>query len=144
MEGIRINKYLSEAGVCSRRQADQMVEAGRIIIDGVVAKMGDKVCQDSVVLLDGQVITHAEPPVLLAVNKPRGIVCTTAEVEKDNIVNFLQYPVRIYPIGRLDKDSEGLILMTNQGELVNKILRGSNHHEKEYYVRVDRPLTEAF
>lgn len=144
MEEVRINKYLSEAGVCSRRQADQMIEEGRIVIDGRIAKMGDKVRKDSVVLADGKEIIHAEPPVLLAVNKPRGIVCTTAEIEKDNIVKFLQYPIRIYPIGRLDKDSEGLILMTNQGEIVNKILRGSNYHEKEYYVRVDRPLTEAF
>lgn len=144
MEAIRLNKYLSEAGVCSRRQADAWIEAGRVQVDGKPARTGMKVTADMLVQVDGQTVEKKDKPVLLAVNKPRGIVCTTAEREKDNIVRFLNYPTRIYPVGRLDKDSEGLILMTNQGDLVNRILRGSNHHEKEYLVKVDKPLTREF
>lgn len=144
MEPVRLNKFLSEAGVCSRRQADAMIEEGRVLVNGEPAHTGMKVTPDMEIQVDGQVIGEKVHPVLLAVNKPRGIVCTTAAREKDNIVNFLQYPVRIYPVGRLDKDSEGLILMTNQGDLVNRILRGSNQHEKEYIVHVNKPLTQAF
>lgn len=144
MEPVRLNKYLSEAGVCSRRQADAMIEEGRILVNGQPAQTGMKVTADMEILVDGQPVGRKSRPVLLAVNKPRGIVCTTAEKEKDNIVQFLNYPVRVYPVGRLDKDSEGLILMTNQGDLVNRILRGSNQHEKEYIVRVNKPLTQAF
>lgn len=144
MEPVRLNKYLSEAGVCSRRQADAMIEAGRILVNGKPAHTGMKVTPDMMIQVDGQPVGQKARPVLLAVNKPRGIVCTTAEKEKDNIVQFLDYPVRIYPVGRLDKDSEGLILMTNQGDLVNRILRGSNQHEKEYIVHVNKPLTQAF
>lgn len=144
MEPVRLNKFLSEAGICSRRQADAMIEAGRILVNGEPARTGMKVTPDMEIRVDGELVGKPARPVLLAVNKPRGIVCTTAEKEKDNIVDFLHYPSRVYPVGRLDKDSEGLILMTNQGDLVNRILRGSNQHEKEYIVRVNKPLTQAF
>lgn len=144
MEPVRLNKFLSEAGVCSRRQADAMIEAGRILVNGEPARTGMKVTQDMEIRVDGEIVGKPGRPVLLAVNKPRGIVCTTAEKEKDNIVDFLKYPTRVYPVGRLDKDSEGLILMTNQGDLVNRILRGSNQHEKEYIVHVNKPLTQSF
>lgn len=144
MEPVRLNKFLSEAGICSRRQADVMIGDGRVLVDGEPAHTGMKVTSDMEILVDGEPVGKKARPVLLAVNKPRGIVCTTAEKEKDNIVNFLNYPERVYPVGRLDKDSEGLILMTNQGDLVNRILRGSNQHEKEYIVRVNKPLTQPF
>jgi pseudouridine synthase len=121
-----------------------MLEEGRIFVDGVQAIAGMKVSDENEIIIDGKPIKKEDAPVLLAVNKPIGVVCTTAEFDKDNIVDYLNYPVRIYPIGRLDKDSEGLILMTNQGELVNKILRGSNNHEKEYIVRVNKPINAAF
>lgn len=143
-EPVRINKYLSEAGVCSRREADRMIESGKVTVDGIPAEMGTKVLPGQRVCVNGKPVRMEEEEILLVVNKPIGIVCTTAEFDKDNIVDFLNYPKRVYPIGRLDKDSSGLILMTNQGELVNKILRGGNHHEKEYMVRVNRPVTPEF
>ncbi|MGN0341320.1 MAG: 23S rRNA pseudouridine(2604) synthase RluF [Roseburia sp.] len=142
--GIRINKYLSEAGVCSRREADRMVEQGRITIDGRIARMGDRILPGNQVCLDHKPVTKQECPILIAFNKPAGIVCTTAKQEKNNVVDFIGYPIRIYPIGRLDKDSQGLLLLTNQGDLVNKIMRAGNYHEKEYEVTVDRPITESF
>ena len=142
--GIRINKYLSEAGVCSRREADKKVEAGEVTIDGVVAVMGDRISPGQEVRVSGQLIEAKEPFVLLLVNKPIGIVCTLEKREKDNIINFLNYPHRIYPIGRLDKDSSGLLLMTNQGDILNKILRAGNAHEKEYIVSVNKEITEDF
>lgn len=145
MEGsVRINKYLSEAGVCSRREADRQVEAGRVTINGKVARMGDRVSPGDVVMYGSKKVSREDEVVLLAVNKPAGIVCTSEKREKDNIVDFINYPKRIYPIGRLDKTSHGLLLMTNQGELVNKIMRSGNYHEKEYIVRVDREITEHF
>lgn len=146
MEAVRLNKYLSEAGVCSRREADRLIEAGRVYVDGCKADMGMKVTPDQEIICRGKRVVHQEKPVLLAVNKPKGIVCTAANsrVEKDNIVDFIKYPQRIYPVGRLDKDSEGLILMTNQGDIVNKILRGSNDHDKEYLVKVNKPVTDSF
>lgn len=144
MEEVRLNKYLSEAGVCSRREADRAVEAGRVFVNGQKAQTGQKVTDQDRVVFDGKQVLREEEFILLAVNKPKGIVCTTAEDEADNIVDFLRYPKRIYPIGRLDKNSEGLILMTNRGDLVNRILRGGNEHEKEYLVRVNAPVTEAF
>lgn len=144
MEEIRLNKYLSEAGVCSRREADRAVSAGRVLVNGQKAQTGQKVSDGDEILFDGQKVCREEELILLAVNKPRGIVCTTAEGEGENIVDFLHYPKRIYPIGRLDKNSEGLILMTNRGDLVNRILRGGNEHEKEYLVKVDKLLTERF
>ncbi len=143
-EQVRINKYLSEAGVCSRRAADRQIEAGHVTINGRKAVMGDKVTPGDVVFFGKKQVTREEEIILLAVNKPRGIVCTAEKRERDNIVDFVNYPKRIYPIGRLDKDSRGLILMTNQGELVNKIMRSGNLHEKEYIVRVNREVTKDF
>ena len=143
-ESVRINKYLSEAGICSRREADRQIEKGNITINGRTAVMGDKVCPGYVVMFGRKKVTGEEKPVLLAVNKPRGIVCTSEKREKDNIVDYVGYPARIYPIGRLDKNSHGLILMTNQGELADAVMRGRNFHEKEYIVRVNREVTEDF
>lgn len=143
-EETRINKYLSECGFCSRREADRLLEAGRISINGQVAVMGTKVKTGDTVLVDGKPVKNHEKPVILAVNKPQGIVCTTAKVEKDNIVDFVNYKQRVYPVGRLDKSSEGLILMTNMGDLVNKIMRAGNYHEKEYLVTVNKDITDDF
>ena len=144
-EGIRLNKYLSDAGICSRREADRLIEEGRVLIDGVPASMGTKVKPGQTVCCNGQTVGGKDKPVFLVVNKPRGIVCTTSDKDRaENIVEFLNYPQRIYPVGRLDKDSEGLLLMTNQGDIVNKILRGGNNHEKEYAVAVNKPVTEEF
>lgn len=142
----RINKYLSEVGYCSRREADKLIEAGRVTINGVVPEMGTKITQDDEVAVDGKpVVDTKESFVYLAFNKPIGIVCTTdTSVEKDNIIDFINYPKRIFPIGRLDKPSEGLILLTDDGDIVNKILRASNNHEKEYVVKVDKPISQTF
>lgn len=142
--GIRLNKYLSDAGVCSRRQADRWVEEGKITINGNMAVMGQRVLPGDKVAVNGKPIKKEEDKVLLAYNKPRGIVCTTSKVEKNNIVDYINYDKRIYPVGRLDKDSSGLILLTNQGELVDKILRGSNYHEKEYIVTLNKKITPEF
>ena len=142
--GIRINKYLSEAGVCSRREADRRVQAGEVTIDGKVATMGDRVEKGQLVCVQGRVVKREEPGVLIALNKPRGIVCTAEKREKNNVIDFLNYPIRIYPIGRLDKESEGLLLLTNQGEIVNKMMRSGNMHEKEYLVTVNKPVTTDF
>ena len=143
-EGIRINKFLSEAGVCSRREADRQVENGNVTIDGKIAVMGERIFDGQKVCFMGKEVTLEEEKILLAVHKPAGIVCTAEKREKNNIVDFIHYPKRIYPVGRLDKDSTGLILMTNQGELVNKIMRAGNMHEKEYIVTVNKPVTDAF
>lgn len=145
METIRLNKYLADAGVCSRREADRLIEEGKVTVDGVVAAMGTKVTPEQKVVCNGKVVGSKEEAVFLIVNKPKGIVCTTSDKDHaQNIVEFLNYPKRIYPVGRLDKDSEGLLLMTNEGDIVNKILRGSNNHEKEYAVAVNKPVTEEF
>ena len=141
---MRLNKYLSEVGVCSRREADRLVEAGRVTVDGILAVMGQKVTGEECIEIDRKSIKKEEEKLLLAFNKPRGVVCTTSKKDKNNIVDFINYGKRIYPIGRLDKDSEGLILLTNQGELVDKILRGSNFHEKEYIVTVNKKITPEF
>ncbi|MBE6015346.1 MAG: pseudouridine synthase [Lachnospiraceae bacterium] len=143
-EGVRINKYLSECGFCSRREADRLLDAGRITVEGEVATKGSKVKPSQRIEVDGKPVVKKDRPVIIAVNKPKGIVCTTAKVEKDNIVDFVDYKSRIYPVGRLDKSSEGLILMTNMGELVNKIMRAGNYHEKEYLVSVNKDITEDF
>jgi len=142
----RLNKYLSEAGYCSRRAADRLIEAGRVTINDVVPEMGTKVASEDVVKVDGEIIGERQQDfVYLAFNKPIGIVCTTdTRVEKDNIIDFINYPKRIFPIGRLDKPSEGLILLTDDGDIVNKILRASNNHEKEYIVTVDTPISQTF
>lgn len=146
MSGVRINKFLSEAGHCSRRAADQLIEQGRVTINGKVPEMGTKIQPGDVVHVDGQQIkANKEQPVYIAFNKPVGIVCTTdTRVEKDNIIDFINYPKRIFPIGRLDKPSEGLIFLTNDGDIVNKILRARNGHEKEYIVTVNRPINSDF
>jgi 23S rRNA pseudouridine2604 synthase len=146
MKETRINKYLSEAGYCSRRKADQLIDAGRVTINGKVPPMGEKIKEGDEVRVDGKLISRPkEEFVYLALNKPVGIVCTTdTRVEKDNIIDFMNYPKRIFPIGRLDKPSEGLILLTNDGDIVNKILRARNNHEKEYIVTVNKPVTRDF
>jgi 23S rRNA pseudouridine2604 synthase len=142
----RLNKYLSEAGYCSRRAADRLIDAGRVTINDVVPEMGTKVTPEDVVKVDGEIIgVRDQDFVYLAFNKPVGIVCTTdTRVEKDNIIDYIKYPKRIFPIGRLDKPSEGLILLTDDGDIVNKILRASNNHEKEYIVTVDVPISQTF
>ncbi len=147
MEEIRLNKYLSEMGVCSRREADRLIESGKVTVDGAPALMGMKIRKGQAVVLDGKPVGGIlrPKPVLLAVNKPRGVVCTTSDKDRAmNIVEMVGYQERVYPVGRLDKDSEGLIFLTNQGQLVNRIMRGSNHHEKEYVVQVNKPVTEEF
>jgi len=142
-EKIRINKFLSDSGVCSRREADRLIEEKRVTVDGSVAETGMQVSSDQKIQVDGKDVVRAAGTVLIAVNKPKGIVCTTKD-EKDSIVNFVNFPIRIYPIGRLDKDSEGLILMTNDGDIVNKMMRSRYGHEKEYIVTVNRTITKAF
>lgn len=146
MEKIRINKYLSEVGFCSRREADRLLEEGRITINGKVPELGTKVSDEDEIFVDGKTIKKLEEEfVYIAFNKPVGIVCTTdTKREKNNIVDYINHPKRIFPIGRLDKPSEGLILLTSDGDIVNKILRARNNHQKEYYVRVDKPITEKF
>ena len=143
-EGVRINKYLSEAGVCSRREADRQVEAGNVLIDGKRAVMGDRIFPGQEVTYCGKKVSLEEEKILLVFHKPVGIVCTAEKREKNNIIDYINYPKRVYPVGRLDKDSEGLILLTNQGELVNKIMRAGNRHEKEYIVDVNQDITPEF
>ena len=143
-EGIRINKFLSEAGVCSRREADHRIENQEITINGRIAVTGDKVFPEDEVLVNGKPIQKEEEMILLALNKPAGIVCTAEKREKNNVIDYLNYPKRIYPVGRLDKDSEGLFLLTNNGDIVNKIMRAGNMHEKEYIVTVNKPVTDSF
>lgn len=142
--GVRINKFLSEAGVCSRREADRRIENGEITINDRVAMMGDRVMPEDTVYVNGRPVQKEEEMILLVLNKPTGIVCTAEKMEKNNVIDFLKYPKRIYPIGRLDKDSEGLLLLTNNGEIVNKIMRAGNMHEKEYIVTVNKPVTDSF
>ena len=146
MKKTRINKFLSEAGYCSRRAADKLIEERRVTINGSVPEMGTKIAESDEVRVDGELICKAkEKLVYLAFHKPIGIVCTTdTRVEKDNIIDYIGYPKRIFPIGRLDKPSEGLIFLTNDGDIVNKILRARNNHEKEYIVTVNRPITRKF
>ena len=146
MEKTRINKYLSEVGFCSRREADKMLEQGRITVNGAVPEMGTKVSEEDEILVDGiSIRKQEEDHVYIALNKPVGIVCTTdTKRELNNIVEFVNHPKRIFPIGRLDKPSEGLILLTSDGDIVNKILRARNNHEKEYIVRIDKPITPQF
>lgn len=142
----RLNKYISESGICSRRDADRFIEQGNVFINGKRAKVGDQVATGDTVRVNGQLIEpkEAEDFVLIALNKPVGIVSTTESTERDNIVDFVGHGVRIFPIGRLDKESQGLIFLTNNGDLVNKVLRAGNNHEKEYLVTVNKPITESF
>lgn len=141
---VRINKFLSEAGVCSRREADRQIEAGNVTIDGKIAQMGDRVSERQQVCFQGVPVKKEEEMILIALHKPAGIVCTAEKREKNNVIDYLNYPKRIYPVGRLDKDSEGLLLLTNNGDIVNKMMRSGNMHEKEYIVTVNRPVTDSF
>jgi len=145
-QGVRLNKYLSEIGHCSRRAADKLIDAGRIEVNGKKVEMGQKVVPTDRIEIDGVLVENLqERTIYLAFNKPVGIVCTTdTRLEKDNIIDYINYPSRIFPIGRLDKPSEGLILLTNDGDIVNKILRARNNHEKEYLVTVNKPVTKEF
>ncbi len=143
-EPVRINKYLSDAGVCSRREADRLIEAGKITVDGKKAVAGMKVTPDMRIVCNGKPVKREKEFILIALNKPVGIECTSDRNNPDNIIDFVDYPKRIYTIGRLDKNSEGLILMTNDGDIVNKISKSSNVHEKEYVVRVNKPITGEF
>ncbi len=139
-EYVRINKYLSQCGVCSRRQADRMLDEGRVAINGVTADKGARVGEGDRVAVDGREVKREQEEILIAYHKPAGVVCTMSGKEKNNIIDAVGFSKRIYPVGRLDKDSTGLILLTNQGELMDRILRGRNYHEKEYDVVVDKPI----
>lgn len=141
---VRINKFLSESGFCSRREADRLIEQGLVQINGELAQIGSKVTESDHITVSGKPIHHEVPMVYLAFNKPAGIVSTTDPAIKHNIIDFMKYPERIFHVGRLDKDSEGLILMTNDGDIVNEILRTENNHEKEYIVEVDKKLSSDF
>ncbi|MBE6519800.1 MAG: pseudouridine synthase [Thermoplasmata archaeon] len=143
-DGVRLNKFISESGVVSRRAADRLIEDGRVSINGRTAILGDKVTDKDVVEVDGKPISRVEEDIILAFNKPRGITCTADPDDPDNVIDFIGYPKRIYSVGRLDKYSQGLLLMTNNGELANRIMRSRGEHEKEYIVKVDRPVTESF
>ena len=143
-EPVRLNKYLSEAGVCSRREADRLIETGRVTVDGQRAQTGMRIVPGQVVKVGNKVVSKQDEMIVLAVNKPRGIVCTEERRERDSIVRFLNYPVRVTYIGRLDKDSHGLLLMTNNGDIINKMMRAANKHEKESKVTVDKEITEDF
>lgn len=144
-DGIRLNKYISDAGVCSRREADRLITENKVQINGRAATLGSRVFPGDEVKVNGTAITPEEEMILLAVNKPRGVVCTTDTRWGDQtIYDLLQYPKRIFSIGRLDKDSEGLLLMTNNGDILNKIMRAGNYHEKEYIVTVNKPVTDEF
>ncbi|MCI9593596.1 MAG: pseudouridine synthase [Lachnospiraceae bacterium] len=145
---IRLNKFLSEMGFCSRREADRLIEAGMVFVDGRAAVMGERVCAHQKIICNGTEVrteTSRPEPIWLVVNKPRGIVCTTSDKDRaENIIDFIGYPQRVFPVGRLDKDSQGLLLLTNEGDLVNPMMRSANAHEKEYQVRIDRPVTQEF
>ena len=143
-EPVRLNKYLSEAGVCSRREADRLIESGKVTVDGQRAQTGMKIRPGQEVRVGRKVGSRLDEMVVLAVNKPRGIVCTEEKRERNSIVRFLDYPIRVTYIGRLDKDSRGLLLMTNNGDIINRMMRAANHHEKEYKVTVDHEITDEF
>jgi 23S rRNA pseudouridine2604 synthase len=141
---ISLNKFISETGFCSRREADKLIDTGRVTINGKEAKKGNRVVESDVVKVDGQPLKNKTAAVYLMLNKPKGITCTTDLKDKSNIIDFIHFKSRIFPIGRLDKLSEGLIFLTNDGDIVNKILRAGNNHEKEYVVSVDKPVTKDF
>lgn len=143
-EQVRLNKYLSEAGVCSRREADRLIESGKVTVDGKTAETGMRIMPGQVVKVGARIVSRQDEMIVLAVNKPRGIVCTEERRERDSIVRFLNYPVRVTYAGRLDKDSRGLLLMTNNGDIINRMMRAANCHEKEYKVTVDKEITEEF
>ncbi len=139
---MRLNKYISETGACSRREADKWIEAGRVVLNGQPATLGTQVVDGDEVRVDGDLVGVKKKQVYIALNKPVGIICTTEAHIEDNIIDHVGFPERIFPVGRLDRDSEGLILLTNNGDIVNEILRSENNHEKEYVVTVDRPITD--
>ena len=143
-EPVRLNKYLSEAGVCSRREADRLIADGRVTVDGRIAQTGMRVSPGQEVRVGRKVVSKRDEMVVLAINKPKGIVCTEEKRERNSIVRFLNYPIRVTYIGRLDKDSRGLLLMTNNGDIINRMMRSANCHEKEYKVTVDKEITEEF
>lgn len=143
-EPVRLNKYLSEAGVCSRREADRLIESGKVTVDGVRAQTGMRITPGQTVKVGRKVVSKQDEMIVLAVNKPRGIVCTEERRERKSIVRFLNYPVRVTYAGRLDKDSRGLLLMTNNGDIINRMMRAANYHEKEYKVTVDQEITPEF
>lgn len=140
----RLNKFISETGFCSRREADKLIEQGRVLLNGVIPEMGTKVNEGDIVLVDGKPLNAKKAPIYIAFNKPIGITCTTERDIKGNIIDYIRHQERIFPIGRLDKGSEGLIFLTNDGDIVNKILRAGNNHEKEYIVTVDRIISRDF
>lgn len=145
MGPTRLNKYFSICGYCSRRQADALIAEGRVQVNGSPAQAGMKVTENDQVMADGVRIVPGDETVVLAFYKPKGIVCTTSHKDRaENVVDYIQYPIRVYPVGRLDKESEGLLLLTNDGALMNRILKARYHHEKEYIVKVDKPVTEEF
>ena len=143
-EGVRLNRYLAETGLCSRREADRMIESGQVRVDGRVGVLGDRVAPGTRVLVNGRDVSPVEKKVYIALNKPVGVVCTADPRELMNVIDYVDYPTRIFPVGRLDKDSEGLLLLTSDGEIVNRLLRAAGGHEKEYEVTVDKPLTREF
>ena len=143
-EPVRLNKYLSEAGVCSRREADRLIESGRVTVDGKPAQTGMRITPGQAVRIGRKVVSKQDEMIVLAVNKPKGIVCTEERRERNSIVRFLDYPVRVTYVGRLDKDSRGLLLMTNNGDIINRMMRAANRNEKEYKVTVDKEITENF
>jgi 23S rRNA pseudouridine2604 synthase len=140
----RINKYIASSGLCSRREADKLIAEGRVTVNGITAESGMQVCEDDVVLVDGKNIIPETNEIYIAFNKPLGVTCTTDSRDPSNIIDYIGYPERIFPIGRLDKNSSGLILLTNDGSIVNTLLRAENNHEKEYQVTVDRPYDDKF
>ena len=144
LEEKRLNKFIAESGYCSRREADRLIEAGKVLLDGRVGVLGDKVLDGMTVEIGGRRLSGRGERVYLALNKPAGIVCTADPREPYNVVSYLHYPVRVFPVGRLDKDSEGLLLLSSDGEIVNRLLRASGGHEREYEVLVDRPITPEF
>ena len=144
MDDVRLNKYIADCGYCSRREADRLIEAGKVLVNGERAEMGLRVTSDDKVEVEGKLLKREEETILLLFNKPPGITCTTSKDDETNVVDYIHYPKRIYPIGRLDKYSEGLLLLTNRGDLVNGIMRSRYGHEKEYIVTVDRTVDDAF
>ena len=143
-EDVRLNKFMADCGHCSRREADRLIKAGKVKVNGRIAEMGMRVTDDDMVEAEGKILKREERTILLIFNKPPGITCTTSKDDETNVVDYINYPKRIYPIGRLDKYSEGLLLLTNRGDIVNGIMRSRYGHEKEYIVTVDRPVDDAF
>ena len=144
LPGVRLNKYIADSGYCSRREADRLISEGRVTLDGIAGRLGDRVLPGMAVAVDGKPLSGEVEKVYLMLNKPRGIVCTADPREPMNVVDYLGYPVRVFPVGRLDKDSEGLLLLTSDGDIVNRLLRAAGGHEREYEVTIDRPVTADF